>query len=99
MDNAKHTALPWKWDNDHNEDPIRLISGKDTIVLEAWGLYCDDLGLDLDKANAEYIVRACNSHEELVEVAKLVQYEHKVGMFTASTRDKLDKAISHAEGN
>jgi len=53
-------------------------------------------------ANAEYIVRACNSHEELVEALKeslawmncepMIQGEDSI-------KERAELAITHAEGN
>lgn len=67
----KHTPLPWNWGRctgkyNHLLGPACFINGpegKDDYDLPA--RICDTHG-DNREANAEFIVRACNCHEELL---------------------------------
>lgn len=57
-----HTMLPWS---------IRF----DTTVYGSGNPVCETksiiYGSDISKANAAFIVKACNNHDELIEVLKL----------------------------
>lgn len=48
--------------------------------------------------NKDYVLRAVNSHEALLEAAKRVVRMHKQGFLTTPDVNDLDKAITHAEG-
>lgn len=58
----KHTPLPWRVFNGEtivgNDDKLLDYSNNDSSVEIAEGVYCE---------NAEFIVRACNSHYELFD--------------------------------
>ena len=79
---AKHTATPWNMVSQkgligRQKEGDRLIYSVETKehVSETFQ-YRNDEHTDAETsiANAEFIVRACNSHEELVEACKDVQY-------------------------
>ena len=57
----KHTALPWHIPKDMNY----TVSGTDAQAITST---INSIGINPQEAiaNAEYIVRACNCHEELV---------------------------------
>lgn len=67
----KHTALPWHMELENYEDGIDIMlynkHNNDLATLHS-GYY---FTLEEAKANAEFIVRACNCHEELLEACKL----------------------------
>lgn len=79
MTKAKHTPLPWLRDRSSGlECDVRAASKRKVALcfglsqtphktreaMNAYKAECD--------ANAEFIVRACNAHDELVRVATLV---------------------------
>ncbi len=70
---AQHTPGPWSiWDEGSDSDPSYVIDAK-----ERHSFIAKTLGND--KANAEFIVRACNAHDELLkELGKLVTWVSKV---------------------
>ena len=66
----KHTPTPWKQGVNY---PERII-GEHEIVAFVNHPELDGKPNDREQANAEFIVRACNSHDELLEACKaLVQ--------------------------
>ena len=87
MKQAKHTPLPWI-DNEKTGDIYSSV-GFDPIGTATHGN---------KKANAAFIVRACNSHYELLELAKdavmFLSAAHMDGKLTAD----LKAAIAKAEG-
>lgn len=74
MKTSKHTPTPWTlWE----ENEHFVLSGKTTIaeVYSDWGYAPKTKNERIapneeGKANAEFIVRAVNSHEELLKAAK-----------------------------
>ena len=72
--------------------------------MSVWGPKAPDaqsgewIAKDIRPANAEFIVRACNSFDALVEAAKHAVMEWRLhGQLTDSCR-KLDAAVAKAEG-
>ncbi len=67
---SEHTPTPWEWEKIENAawsdygPNLRSVAMGSPKVLSAWGH--DAWGVDVNDANAEFIVRACNSHDELV---------------------------------
>jgi hypothetical protein len=59
--NSKHTATPWRLNN--NVDIYAEDKENRTLML----------GAIINKNNASFIVKACNSHEALVEALKEAQ--------------------------
>jgi hypothetical protein len=57
---AKHTPGPWKYEADDN-----VIIGGDGLIM-TWQTRSIDVGVAERDANAEFIVRACNSHDDLM---------------------------------
>jgi hypothetical protein len=70
----KHTALPWKWDSNPNEymsEPALI--GSDGEVICHFGddeTYYPTEGDAPNSSNAAFIVRAVNSHYELLAALK-----------------------------
>ncbi len=86
-----HTKTPWKY----NE-------GRETIEAEGRDIaYLNPTDSD---ANAEFITRACNAHEELLEaVEALVDCQREKDPTAFNMRydkacQQARKAIAHAEG-
>lgn len=75
MSKAKHTPLPWKWWTKKTGRPpeydlAKLLGANGRDIL---GMYGGEgfnaLGKSkTDKANAEYIIKACNNFPEMVEL-------------------------------
>lgn len=101
MSEIKHTPLPWQYNYD---DVLASEYADDLICNCEWR---DEEG----KANAAFIVRACNSHYELLEALK--DTLSALGNFYDSdndnrndpmmqsigkTMDKASNAIKKAEG-
>ncbi len=63
---SKHTKLPWKITDENRAGDI-YIGNKDMHVLIVTPQL---LGDSTGPANAEYIVRACNSHEDLLKACE-----------------------------
>lgn len=80
----KHTPLPWKMDGDGFDSVAARDFGTDGYCIfsvDDDGCYkdgiCDLLNIVDDaesQANAEFIIRACNSHYELLEALKQVNH-------------------------
>ena len=96
---TEHTPTPWK-----------VIHGKFIIVScneEELGYYsiaeiADVVPKCPTLANAEFIVKACNSHEKLVEALKLAQWHleqrHACHPDLSPMRE-IKQALSEAEGS
>jgi len=95
---VKHTATPWKGD-------IIVDGALETAVI--YGANPDDLDevcrmaspeLAIDKANRDFIVTACNAHDELVAVCErtlswLTSYHgHGADKVYKQMRDALENA-------
>ena len=82
--NTKHTPTPWKW--------IEGSDGEFSIEAEN---DAKTLAMSIEKeTDAAFIVLACNAHEELVELAKMVK--ETLGLIPAFG-DDLGEQISKAE--
>jgi len=102
----KHTDLPWQVKHSDVEDQY-LITGPGGCYIAL----VDDQGEPIDnQANAEFICRACNSHEELVEaLTEARDYLNTIGNtlpedvedFVCNSvedvEDRLSKAIAKAD--
>lgn len=66
--NTKHTATPWAIDLEgctHDQ----ILDASETIIADCkWTPHT----LEVRHANAAFIVEACNAHEELIELARMV---------------------------
>lgn len=86
---GKHAPIPWEIQKTKYEGEF-IINATEQIKSVA------SVGT---QANAEFIVRACNSHYDLLEVCKEVR-KHLSGVLTdeqAKTRRQLEQAIAKAE--
>jgi len=103
----KHTPCPWT--------AYKRMPGKCTIEISRLGLRTVIAKIDDDElcpehhghyeANAEFIVRAVNSHEELVKALNLAEAtiqrlatKHRVLMSVQGTLRVTSAALSRAEG-
>ena len=69
---SKHTELPWHYFRGAL-DKSAGVESEDKSML----LYMDGISLDAEKSNAEFIVKACNNHYQLLQAAQ-------VGLFAIS---------------
>jgi hypothetical protein len=84
-----HTPTPWR----------SLIKGGRFIITDD-GIPIAECMHELkqpDGANAAFIVKACNCHDELLEACKVALNDHKYGLLPSDTRILLRKAIARAE--
>lgn len=102
---TKHTPLPWKVYYAKNNGQIILGTGEENgcaIQNHSGAFWRDD---EEAKANAEFVVRACNSHYELLEALEQV-IDHCVRYFNlgdvggdeAEILDNAKAAIAKARG-
>jgi len=92
---TQHTPTPWKV-GFKNPQTIESETGKD---IAACGAY--RLSLKEAEANADFIVRAVNSHEALLEAAKQALKfinEKANGVYVDASQHLLEKAIQQTEG-
>lgn len=75
-----HSPLPWKAEPDVVEP--RWVITTDTTHIAAT--------LSNDEGNADYIVRACNNFEALLEACQ-AYLAHESQTFTGTPREKLEK--------
>jgi hypothetical protein len=92
--NAAHTPTPWKVDicsPKHDQKGITIqTQGGIVIAHIQWQLD------DSEKANAAYIVRAVNCHEEFLELMKYI-IAHEGNINYQTMFEYLKKAIAKAE--
>ena len=99
-DKSKHTPTPWKIEIVARRPDLKKVF---SIATEHfWIADCGDARLTAVKANAEFIVKACNSYEALLEAAKSAKFfvddhssDNEQAMILYS---KLEDAIAQAEG-
>lgn len=105
MPHHKHTPGPWKIQKGpNNGDPIRWISGSE--FESVCDLYSRDRNKDLTlelfpfpnaATNAEFIVRACNNHEQLLEACiKVARDFERAGNVGLSAKRDILAAIAAA---
>jgi len=92
----KHTALPWKFKPLSCDDNrgMGYMFGGDGREISHCGVA--ERGKDENIANAEFIVRACNSHGDLVASLILVKALIKAGETVQNLETIIDVAISKA---
>jgi hypothetical protein len=102
---TEHTPTPWKKDEEYNTrppmtSPFRVIANGSTSD-RVRPICRMELQGEEAQANAEFIVKACNCHEELLEVLK----EIKTQIICGGTEqyqgtgwfERLEQAIAKAE--
>lgn len=99
-ENTQHTPLPWRTLDTGNEIQITTANHWRKIAVTTWEPVTAE-----DRANASYIVRACNSHEALVSALSALVSECQSRFDYESTRAEnaaLEQAVSalaQAEAN
>jgi predicted negative regulator of RcsB-dependent stress response len=84
MEKNQHSPLPW-------EKTHSVIFSSYVKVAS-----CRDFSEDLSKANAEFIVKACNNHYQLLEALK--EAVSLVDAHYPKQAEKLLEVIKQAEG-
>lgn len=80
----------------HTELPLRTYPAYlDEIIVDKYGHLIANCS---NQANAAFIVRACNCHDELVEALKHIKSEYGYCL-PEKTMQKINKAIAKAEGD
>lgn len=101
---TEHTPLPWRVDaEDTMETTIHTIrdsDGKDIAHADRLSDEPSDTGAN--EANAEFIVRVCNSHYELLKackkLVKSISEAHESTPHQMMAIDHASAAIAKAEG-
>ncbi len=94
MTKPKHSPLPWSLDF---EDRCIHGSDKEFVTHISESRFYDGRKDDTAKVNAEFIVKAVNSHYDLLEACKYV-VENTHCSDLGYNGDVLRKAIAKAEG-
>ena len=96
----KHTPLPWLADNGDSEVwGIFDDNGAELAYLIKLPSIEPSKEFDESKANAEFIVRACNCHYDLLDSLKFAKSVIQSGECWTETCEKMiDKIIAKAEG-
>ena len=94
-DTMTHTPGPWVAKSGHNQ--TILGPNGEALAFTSFGKNIDD------KANAAFIVRACNAHEDLLAAARnLLNASRLVGVLGVTevsiAEEGLEKIIAKAEG-
>jgi len=94
----KHTATPWDMFEKTKPYQRYVITRNDAPLLSV-----EQFDGDNSQANAEYIIRACNSHEELLGAAraaiKVLTMDSDMEEDFAPEIKAIKQAITHAEAN
>ena len=101
---TKHTPEPWSIMRDP-EDGVWITTEHHGDICYM-NEYMDKGRPEEGKANVEFIVQACNSHDELLEacklaqkyVAKMVADDIQTAMPPQIALDRIEQAIVKAEG-
>jgi len=94
----KHAPLPYRYSDSLEE--FGIVWAGNQALFDASS---NNLDSDTQRANAEFIVRACNSHYELLELVKdykSLLFSDYVGSrdYSGGQLGKCEAAISKAEG-
>lgn len=102
---STHTPGPWEIDeeSEDNAGQTALSITSDNRPGYICGIHCaEGVELDvIDRANAAFIVRACNAHGELVKALKMILKTHdpiETDEIMEDAREQARAAIAKAEG-
>jgi len=86
----KHTALPWKWQKaDNGPGTYHALMNNDDEIVLCWvhaqnpelllmkieqELDEDICFMEMGEEDGQFIVKACNCHEELVDLCQYIDY-------------------------
>ena len=90
----EHTRTPWTVGEPHVDTGRILIASPDDYICEITGFP----GEALPDANAAFIVRACNAHDDLVEAAEAITKPSVyMGRHNRNGVDRVELSISPAD--
>lgn len=104
MSEIKHTPLPWEWVKQEDRDPILVskLTGEtiiDSAPYENIWFATFNNNSDGIVPDAEFIVRACNSHYELVEALESANFTYLGDQYVAVINpDVVKQALNKAKG-
>jgi hypothetical protein len=98
MAESRHTPGPWRVNSGHGE--LWIESVKHGRVICAFEKHRTGQYTEQDGANAEFIVRACNAHDELLAAceALISQYDAPGGPALTEQVEAVRAAIAKARG-
>ena len=99
----KHTPTPWHWVEDKYHGGFKGIESCDEIVLQPNCCNDGDEGAAWFEAypseeDMDFIIRACNSYDEMLEVLKMVLKETDCGTFGPYESERVEQAIAKVTG-
>ena len=68
---GKHTSTPWKWVRQGTTIGLVTVEGENEVAV-AWRRDDGHPGIDVGRADRDFIVRACNQHDELVGLLRRI---------------------------
>ncbi len=94
---CKHTSLPWR--TEAVSDAVRIVVGTGRSKVIIAKLNPKQLPEKETKANAEFIVRACSCHDELVGIAKFAIHAIRNSSVLCPEQliSKIQEALDKAE--
>lgn len=90
----KHTPIPWHWSR-HQQDRWIYDHNHQQTICKMVSLH-DNKSQAESQADMEFIVRACNNHERLVEALKHLRDEAASRFDGIETTPSEDKALEKA---
>lgn len=104
MSNTKHTPTPWRASNNtgpkmqsYSQSSCIAGTGANSLQLVA-GCFNDIGGPEVAAGNAAFIVRACNSHEQLVAALRnLIAASDAYSTVHAPDSDDAARMVRYAE--
>lgn len=103
MPETKHTPLPWRLYEGDDYISVGTTDPSDPLILDTIGQRSNDPDRPEDEqvANAEFIVRAVNSHDDLLAVCRAVLDRHSyqgTGEPWPALFEAARAAVAKAEG-
>ena len=99
----KHTPTPWHWVEDKYHGGFKGIESCDEIVLQPNCCNDGDEGAAWFEAypseeDMDFIIRACNSYDEMLEALRAVLLEPTIGQWQPGRAKTIRAAIAKATG-
>lgn len=94
-ESKQHTPTPWHYDGEF----IRTGDTRFSLSARPLEVIAEVKDSENWEANAGFIVRAVNSHEALLKIAKSIyDYDCKMGRLPKVICEQLGRAIAQSEG-
>jgi len=97
---SKGTPTPWKlrqYEDHIHGVKLCFIEDPTTVIAELGAWDYPGCSNTKAKANAEFIVKACNNHHSLLTACKAALRDLEMAMFTSYLNGSLEVAIAKAE--